>query len=77
VGQRRSSVDGDSVKLLTDLFSEKDNDTYCVVTILMSSGGVAMLYNFITLKSADWQGLGVGLAALAAGIAAKRFTEEK
>ena len=62
-------------KIFKDWFTEKGNETFCIVTALLTSGGVAMIHNFIILKSADWQGLGVGLAAIAAGIAAKRFTE--
>ena len=62
---------------LKNAITENNNQTFCAVKILLSVGGVVMIYNFVALASKDYQGFGIGLAGIAAGIAGKVFAEGK
>ena len=57
-------------------FSERDNTTWCVVRILLSSGGIAMIYKFTVVAAPDFQSFGLGLAGIGAAIAAKNASEK-
>lgn len=63
-------------KFLKDLVTEKDGVSFCIVSIVMGAGGVAMIGEFLYKGSVDFQGLGLGLAALGAAKAAKTLTEK-
>ncbi len=64
------------LKFIKDIFTEKDGVSFCLTSTLMILGGLAMIGEFLYRGSVDFTGLGLGLAALAAGKAAKTLTEK-
>ena len=62
------------IEILKHWFTEKDNTTFCVVRMLLTSGGTVMIYKFTTMGG-DFQAFGLGLAGIGAAIAAKNATE--
>ena len=64
------------MKILRDWFTERDNATWCIVRMLLTSGGIAMIYKFILAGSPDFQAFGLGLAGIGAAIAAKNASEK-
>ncbi len=64
------------MKIIKDWLTERDGVTWCVVRILLTSGGVAMIYKFLGTASPDFQAFGLGLAGIGAAIAAKNASEK-
>ena len=62
---------------LSDLFTERDNTSLCVVRILLVSGGIAMIYKFcVATGNPDFQSFGLGIAGIGAAIALKNTSEK-
>ena len=56
-------------------FTERDNQTACIVRAMLTVGGVAMIYKFAA-SGGDFQSFGLGLAGIGAAIAAKNASEQ-
>ena len=65
------------IKLLREWFSERDNQTMCVVRVLAFVGACIMLYKFYILKGASFEDFGTGFSLILAAVVAKNFTEGK
>ena len=63
-------------RFFKNIFTEADNATFCLVRAMVGTGGVAMIGKFIAAGTADFQAIGVGLAALCAAVAAKNATDK-
>jgi len=64
------------MKLITDLFTERDGVSWCYVRIASVPVIGTMLYKFIVATGApDYQGFAVGVAAVFASIAFKNQSE--
>ena len=64
-------------KLLKEWFSEKDNQTMCLVRGVAFLGALEMLYKFLSIASPSFQDFGIGLGTILATVVAKNFTEGK
>lgn len=64
------------IKIMKDILTEKDGVSFCPVSFLALAGAAAMIGEFIYKGSVDFQGLGIGLAAIGAAKAAKSATEK-
>ena len=64
------------MNIIKQWLTERDNATFCLVRALLSSGGITMIYTFITAHGTDYMGLGGGLAAIGSAVAVKNLTEK-
>jgi hypothetical protein len=64
------------MKLVTDLFTERDGVSWCYVRIASLPILGTMLYKFIVAGTADYQGFALGVAAIFASIAFKNQSEK-
>jgi len=62
--------------IIKNWFSERDNVTFCIVRAMLATGGGAMIYNFISTQSHDYQSFGTGLCAVGLAVAAKNASEK-
>lgn len=62
--------------MIKEWLTERDNVTWCIVRILLASGGVAMVAKFVATASPDFQSFGLGLAGIGAAIALKNTSEK-
>lgn len=63
--------------LLKHWFTERDNETWCLARTVLSTGAVSMIYKFVvSVGVCDYQSFGIGLSAIAVGIAAKNYSEK-
>lgn len=60
-----------------NVLTARDNISFSLTKLVGISAAVAMVVNFIRLGSVDFDGFGVGMAALMAALAAKYFVEDK
>lgn len=64
------------MKMLKDIFTSKDNQTFSMSKLAAFAAVFAMIYQFIKMSSIDFQGFGVAVSALIAALAAKSFTDK-
>lgn len=64
-------------KILKEWFSEKDNQTMCVVRVLAFAGACEMLYKFLVVKTGTFEDFGTGFSIILAAVVAKNYTEGK
>jgi len=64
------------MKYLLHIFTARDNTTFSLTKLLAMLAGLAMVCNFIRAVSVDFQGFGIGIAAMIAALAAKYATEK-
>lgn len=62
--------------VIKEWLTERDNITWCIVRMLLASGGIAMIGKFVTTASPDFQSFGLGLAGIGAAIALKNTSEK-
>ena len=61
---------------LKNVLTSRDNLTYSMTKIMAASGTAALIYNFVTLHSSDFQGFAVGMSAMVTSLAAKYYVEK-
>lgn len=62
------------LNILRNIGTDADGD-FCVTTGLAIAGFIADTYKFCGSSSTDWVGYGSSVAAIAAIVAAKRYSE--
>ena len=65
------------IKFITDLFTERDDTTWCVGRILGSAAIIEMMVKFANVNHVDYIGFATGIAALIAAIAVKNYSEKE
>ena len=65
------------MKYIVDVLTSRDNVTFSMSKLIALMGTGAMVGEFIYIKSADFQGLGIALTALIGSLAAKSFVDAK
>ena len=65
------------MKIIKDLFTSRDNQTFSLSKTLAFTAGCALIFNFIKLDSADMQGFGIAIGAMIAALAAKSATDKE
>lgn len=68
----------DSAKqMMKDWGTARNGRDWSLTKLFASLGALAMVVNFIRAESVDFQGLGIGLGAMIAAMAAKYAVESK
>jgi hypothetical protein len=57
-------------------FTGRDNETFSYTKLASFTGVVALVYNFVSTASGDFQGFGTALGLIIAAHAAKHYTEK-
>ncbi len=60
-----------------NIFTGRDNSTFSLTKLIATLAALAMVCNFIRAVSVDFQGFGIGIAAMIAALAAKYATEKE
>lgn len=60
-----------------NIFSSRGNKAWSMTKLIAAIGALAMVVNFLRAVSVDFSGLGIGLGAMIAALAAKYAVEEK
>ncbi len=58
------------------IFTARDGLSYSLTKLVGIAGAVAMVYNFVSKGSTDFNGFGIGIAALMAALAVKYAVEQ-
>lgn len=64
------------MKYIQHILTGRDNATFSLTKLLAVMAALAMICNFIRAVSVDFQGFGIGIAAMIAALAAKYATEK-
>jgi len=64
------------MRYIHNILTGRDNSTFSLTKLIATLAALAMIYNFIRAVSVDFQGFGIGIAAMIAALAAKYATEE-
>lgn len=74
-------VDCDGVAVMNqfvkDLGTARNGQDWSLTKLFATLGSLAMVINFVRAESVDFQGLGIGLGAMIAAMAAKYAVEER
>ena len=65
------------LNFLKNLFTARDNESFSLTKLFGLAGVTAMVFNFISTASVDFNGFGLGVAGLMAAMAAKYYVEDK
>jgi len=60
---------------LSKVFKARNGIDYSLSKGVALAGGVAMVCNFVSVTSVDFQGFGIGLGSIIAALAAKYYAE--
>ena len=60
---------------LKHIFTARNGEDFSFTKLLAFTGGTSLIYNFLLLKSADFQGFGIALAAIIGTLAYKYSVE--
>lgn len=64
------------MKMIKDIFTSKDNQTFSMSKTLAFTSGCALIFNFVKLGITDMQGFGIAVGAIIAALAAKSATDK-
>ena len=64
-------------KIIQNLLTARDNESFSMVKIIALATVVAMLINFLRVQSVDFTGLGIGVTGIIAAMAAKYHVEKE
>lgn len=64
-------------QLIKDWATARNGQDFSLTKLFASLGAFAMILNFLLTRSVDFQGLGIGVGAMIAALAAKYAVEEK
>jgi hypothetical protein len=65
------------IEFFKNILTARDNSTFSLSKLLAISAVCAMVFNFVKLVSADYQGLGIGVSIMIAALAGKYYVEDK
>jgi len=65
------------MKVVKHWMTARDNETYSYTKLASAVGVAALVYNFVTSGSTDFQGFGTALGLIIAAHAAKHYTEKE
>ena len=63
------------IVILKHWMTGRDNISYSFTKLIGLCSAIAMIYNFIYIKSVDFTGFGIGISGIMAALAAKYFVE--
>lgn len=63
--------------MLKELFTERDNMTYCLGRFISASASIVLFYKFAMTATPDLVSFGTAVAAIVTSIAAKNYSEKQ
>ena len=65
------------MEIIKNWFTARNGIDYSLTKILGTIAFLAMIVNFVWLRSVDFQGFGLGIAGMMTALAAKYYVEDK
>ena len=64
-------------KIIQNLLTARDNESFSMVKLIALATVVAMLINFLRVQSVDFTGLGIGVTGVISAMAVKYHVEKE